>query len=68
MLIFIVLSGRIAFLPSTLLVARSVWLTQQAEIVVRKLPDGKLEFCLDVGASEQPERQCPKLRMFDYEN
>ena len=68
MLIFIVLIGLIAFLPSTLLVARSVWLTQQAEIVVRKLPDGKLEFCLDVGASEQPERQCPKLRMFDYEN
>jgi len=67
-LVFIVLIGLIAFLPSTLLVARSVWLTQQAEIVVRKLPDGKLEFCLDVGAGEQPERQCPKLRMFDYEN
>ena len=53
-------------LPTSALVAQSPWVTQQAEIVVRKLPDGRLEFCLDVGLGEELTRQCPRLRMLNY--
>ena len=53
-------------LPTSVLVAQSPWVTQQAEIVVRKLPDGRLEFCLDVGLGEELTRQCPRLRMLNY--
>ena len=53
-------------LPTSVLIAQSPWVTQQAEIVVRKLPDGRLEFCLDVGLGEELIRECPRLRMLNY--
>lgn len=53
-------------LPASVLIAQSPWVTQQAEIVVRKLPDGRLEFCLDVGLGDELIRECPRLRMLNY--
>ena len=61
-----VIIGVAIVLPTSVLVAQSPWVTQQAEIVVRKLPDGRLEFCLDVGLGEELTRQCPRLRMLNY--
>ena len=58
--------GCIVVLPTSALIAQSPWVTQQAEIVVRKLPDGRLEFCLDVGIGEELIRECPRLRMLNY--
>lgn len=58
--------GCLVVLPTSALIAQSPWVTQQAEIVVRKLPDGRLEFCLDVGIGEELIRECPRLRMLNY--
>jgi LysM repeat protein len=58
--------GCMVVLPTSALIAQSPWVTQQAEIVVRKLPDGRLEFCLDVGIGEELIRECPRLRMLNY--